>query len=276
MEQRYCRQITPPDPRTPRRGIIHPQRILVDIDDGVALVGSDGHYWPGAASPAHRAFVKFCSDLQPKLIVMNGDAFDGARVSRHPPIGWENRPQVIEELEACQLRLGEIEEAAPAKAKLTWNLGNHDGRFETRLATLAPEYARINGFHLKDHFSERWQPGWSTWINDDVVVKHRWKGGIHATHNNAMGSGKTMVTGHLHSAKVTPYTDYNGTRWGVDTGCLASPDGPQFTDYTEDNPKNWIAGFGVLTFHKGQLLPPELVTVWDNTSVVFRGQIIKV
>lgn len=251
----------------------HPQRITLSVDNGVVLVGSDGHYWPGAASTAHRAFVKFAKELKPKAVVFNGDAFDGARISRHPPIGWESRPEVVDELGACQERLAEIE--AASDARLIWTLGNHDSRFETRLATVAPEYAKLHGFHLKDHF-ERWQPAWSAWVNSDVVIKHRFKGGTHAPHNNTLWSGKTIVTGHLHSAKVQPITDYNGTRWGVDTGCLADPDGPQFIDYTEDNPKNWVSGFAVLTFHKGRLLPPELVTVWNENNVTFRGTIIAV
>jgi hypothetical protein len=85
-----------------------------------------------------------------------------------------------------------------------------------------------------------------------------------------------MVTGHLHSQKVTPFTDYTGTRWGVDTGCLADPDHAAFTDYTEDAPKNWRSGFAVLTFYKDRLLPPELVTVFDANHVTFRGQVIRV
>ena len=85
-----------------------------------------------------------------------------------------------------------------------------------------------------------------------------------------------MVTNHLHSPKVTPFTDYAGTRYGVDTGCLADPDHEAFLAYTEDNPKNWRAGFAVLTFKDGKLLMPELVQVWDKSHVQFRGEIIKV
>jgi hypothetical protein len=84
-----------------------------------------------------------------------------------------------------------------------------------------------------------------------------------------------MVTGHLHSSKVTPYTDYNGTRYGVDTGCLADPYGPQF-EYTEDNPRNWRSGFAVLRFHEGKLLQPQLVIVHDSNHVDYCGQLIKV
>lgn len=281
IERRSGRQINIPKlagyrTGTTRKAKPHPERILLRVNDGIVLVGGDGHYWPGKASTAHRAFVKFCKLLKPKAVIMNGDAFDGATVSRHSKLGWEDSPTVVEELEAVTERLSEIERAAPRNAVLTWPLGNHDSRFETRLATVAPEYARVHGFHLKDHVGVRWQPCWATWINSSVVVKHRWKGGAHAAHNNAAGSGKTMVTNHLHSAKVVPYDDYNGTRYGVDTGCLADPYSPQFRDYSEDNPRNHRAGFVVLTFRNGKLMLPELVLVVDRSHVQFRGEIIKV
>lgn len=182
---------------------------------------------------------------------------------------------MIDEVEACQTRLGEIDDALPAKADRVWTLGNHDARFETRLATVAPEYALVKGVHLRDHFP-RWESAWSCWINDSVVVKHRFKNGMHAPHNNALWSGRTLITGHLHSAKVQPITDYNGTRWGVDTGCVAEPDGPQFVDYTEDNSTGWRSGFAVLTFVDGELLMPELVLRWDANSVQFRGELVRV
>lgn len=102
------------------------------------------------------------------------------------------------------------------------------------------------------------------------------KGGIHATHNNTVSSGKTIVTGHLHSLKVTPFNDYNGERFGVDTGTLADAHGPQFVDYLEDNPTNWRSGFAVLTFNNGRLLWPELVHALAPDLVQFRGQVINV
>jgi hypothetical protein len=260
----------------PRNPVQHDHRVEWKVENGVVLIGSDGHYWPGEVSTAHRAFVRFCKDLRPKGVIMNGDAFDGARVSRWPSIMWEKKPKVIEELEVVTERLSEIEKATPRGVPLAWPLGNHDARFENRLAAVAPEYEGIKGVHLKDHIGPRWTPCWSVWINDSVVVKHRIKGGVHATHNNAVASGKTTVTGHLHSAKVTPFDDYNGTRYGVDCGCLADPYGPQFLAYTEDNPRNHRSGFCVLTFKDGKLLQPELVLVWDEKHVQFRGALIRV
>lgn len=252
----------------------YPHRIPLDITDGCVLVGSDCHYWPGNISTAHRAFVKFCRELKPKAVILNGDVLDGARISRHAPIGWEKRPHLVDEMEACKARLFEIEKVTKGTRKI-WCLGNHDARFETYLATVAPEYAKVHGVHLKDHFPD-WQGCWSVWINDCTVIKHRFKSGIHAPWNNTMWAGRTIVTGHLHSQKVYPLSDYNGTRWGVDTGTLAEPYGPQFVDYTEDSPVNWRSGFGVFTYWKGRLLTPELVRVIDEGQIEFRGKVIGV
>ena len=250
-------------------------RLEYNIQNGRVLVFSDAHYYPDIISTAHKALISFINHFHPEYIVCNGDAFDGSTISRYPRIGWDDKPTVKQELEAVTDRLGEIEMAS--KGKLIWTLGNHDARFETFLAANAPQFEGITGLHLKDHFP-RWVPAWSCWFNDEVVIKHRWKGGVHATHNNAAGSGKTMVTGHLHSLKVTPYTDYNGTRYGVDTGTLAEPNGPQFIDYSEDAPKNHRSGFALLTFQNGVLLQPELIQVHDEEQgiVDFRGQLIYV
>ncbi len=252
---------------------VYPGRLEFSIDNGTIIVASDAHYWPSYISTAHRGLVWACKEFQPKSVILNGDELDGATISRHPPIGWEHSPTLVEEIETVKLRLDEITGAAP-NAKFYWPLGNHDARFETRLATVAPEYAKIHGVHLQDHFPE-FSACWSVWINNSVVVKHRWKGGIHAPWNNTIYAGKTIVTGHLHSGKVYPFTDYNGTRWGVDAGCIADPYGPQF-EYLEDSPRNWRAGFAMLKFVHGELLPPELVTVWDEKRIAFRGELIKV
>ena len=252
----------------------HNARRHLEVDNGVVLVFSDAHFWPGVRTTAFRALVQFIQKYKPKAIICNGDAFDGASISRFPRIGWDSKPSIIEELKACREHLGEIEEVA-GKAALYWPMGNHDSRFETRLAANAPEFEGVKGFHLKDHFPA-WLPCWSVWINDNVVIKHRMKGGIHATRNNTLNAGKTMVTGHLHSLKVTPLDDYNGTRWGVDTGTLADPRGPQFRDYLEDSSTDWRSGFVLLTFKERTLLWPEVVRVIEEGKVDFRGSIIEV
>jgi hypothetical protein len=276
LERKYKVAIRPPNEKYPSPPD-HPGRLLSKITDGVCLIGSDCHYWPGPPSLMHRAFVRFCKGQhtdKPVEVIVNGDVIDAGQISRYPPIGWTHQPTLQQEIEVAQDRLGEIE-AAVGRARKRWPLGNHDARFETRLATVASEFAHIRGTSLLDHFP-LWEPCWAVWINNDVIVKHRFKGGIHATRNNTLTSGKNIITGHLHSAKVTPFDDYNGTRYGVDSGCIADPAHRVFVDYTEDNPKDWRAAFVVLTFVKSRLLPPELVLAWDEDHVTFRGKIIRV
>lgn len=277
IESRYSIVLSALDPRSPDFFLTYPEnnvRVKATLDNGYVLVASDCHYFPDIVTTAHRAFVKIIKDIKPKMVVMNGDVFDGASISRHPKMNWGSIPNVKQELEACQERLREIEKAAKGSV-LHWNYGNHDMRFNARLVNqVGDTYQGIYGMDLKDHFP-RWKFSTSLMINDHTMIKHRWHNGVHAVYNNTMKSGVSIVTGHLHSLKVTPWTDYRGTRYGVDTGTLADIDGDQF-EYAEDNPKNWRSGFAVLNFIDGELMPPELCQVVDENHVYFRGELIAV
>lgn len=251
------------------------KRTTVELNKGCILVGSDAHYWPNVNSTAHRAFVFMASQLKPEIIVMNGDSFDGSSVSRFERIGWEKQPTVKQELEAVQDRLEEIADASK-NSKLLHTWGNHDQRFNTRLAGRVPEMEGVPKMSLEEHLP-RWNFTMSVMVNEDTMIKHRWHGGVHATWNNIIKAGRNFVTGHLHSLQTRPFTDYNGTRYAVDTGTLAYPNGEQFT-YSEDNPKNHRSGFAVLTFIDGKMMPPETLEVIneDEGLCFFRGQQFKV
>lgn len=248
------------------------QRLNLTASDGVVIVFSDAHYWPDLVSVSHKALLVLIRQLRPRIIIANGDLLDGARISRHPRSGWEQRPTMKAELGACQARTGEIEDAA-GTAELVWNQGNHDARFENYLSAHAPEAEGLPGTTLPEHFA-RWSFSMSTVINPGgdhpVMVKHRLANGIHATYNNTVKAGISIVTGHLHRLNVTAWGDYRGRRYGIDTGTLADPTGPQF-QYTEDAPSPHGEGFAVLTFREGRLLPPELCEVVDGVAI-FRSQ----
>lgn len=245
-------------------------RLHREIENGTALIGSDAHVWPGTYTPAMRAMIKLAREIQPDLLVLNGDVFDGATISRFPSIGHEDKPSLIDELRACQQFTQDLADAAP-KADHIWSLGNHDLRFETRIANDLPGYKGVHGFHLKDHFRQ-WTPCWSLWVNagdpGHTVIKHRKAGGIHARRNNALNAGVTMVTGHTHRLGSTALDDYRGRRWGVEGGFLAVPGGPQFVHYTEDDVCDWQSGFVKLTWRAFELLPPTLIYV-DNDLETF-------
>ena len=251
----------------------YPGRLDYRITDGLIVIGSDPHYWPGIVSTSHRALVKFCEREKPKCVIMNGDVFDGATISRHPPINWEERPSVTQELEACKDRLGEIIKAALG-ADFYWPLGNHDARFESRLAQVAPEYANVHGMHLADHFPD-WQKCWSVDVNNTLWVSHRYKGGVNAAYNNTLHAGRSTATGHLHQGTAFPKTDLNGTRWGISLPILANPFGPQF-EYQEDNPRDHREGFTVLAFVDGKMLAPQMALVIDETHIDYCNQLIEV
>lgn len=275
LEKKYNIQLLSDHPRSNDFKVTFPAngvRVNVEIDSGTIVVASDCHYYPGVISPAHRAFISIIKEIKPKMVVMNGDVFDGASISRHPATDWQTMPTVKQELDACQERLNEIEKVAKGAA-LHWTWGNHDMRFNARLcSTIGDTFRGLEGMNLMDHFP-MWKFSTSIMVNENTVIKHRWHNGIHAVYNNALKSGTSIVTGHLHSLKVTPWTDYRGTRYGVDTGTLSNIDGSQF-DYVEDNPKNWRSGFAVLTFHDGKLLPPELCEVINDDFAWFRGKLI--
>ena len=264
----------PPAPMKKLEQVIGNARRGITMEKGRVVVFSDAHFWPDDYTTAYKALLMIIKEFKPKVVVANGDVFDGSQNSRHPRIGWTHSPTVKEELEACQDFMGNIQKAAVG-AELIWTMGNHDARFETFLAAQAPQYEGVSGFTLKDHFPH-WQPCWSYWVNEDTCIKHRWKGGFGAGRANALNAGVNMVTGHTHNLAVQPLTDYNGTRYGVQTGTLADPNGGQFLHYTEDGPKDWRSGFALLSWERGRLMLPELVQVFDDENIEFRGCLTKV
>jgi hypothetical protein len=278
LESKYDKPIAAPSNQWITKE--YPHRQQLSIKNGIVLIGGDFHIWPGGESTALRAFKKFAKDLKPAAVILNGDVLDFPKISRHPPIGWENTPTVKDELEAAQDHTQDIVTAC-GRAKKIWTLGNHDARFETRLATVATEYRGIKGIHLADHFP-LWEKGWSCLINGDVeggrtMVKHKPQaGGKDGPRNSTLRSGVHTVNNHTHCQKATAHSDYLGDRWGVDSGMIADRDHKAFVDYTEDASLDWRSGFVALTYQNGILMPPELVTKMSDKTVWFRGALHRV
>ena len=252
------------------------KQINLGMLDGTVIVFSDAHFIPSQRTTAFKGLLWAIQEFKPKAVICNGDAFDGSTISRHD-VTDQPQTSVIQELKATQGALGEIEEVAKAarhNVKLLFTWGNHDIRFGNRLAQHAPQFKEVQGFKLTDHIPD-WDFCWAVWPTEQCIIKHRYKGGIHATHNNTVNAGVSIVTGHLHSLKVTPFSDFNGVRYGIDTGTLAETDGPQFT-YAELNPNNHRSGFAVLNFFNGHLLLPEIAQKYSENLIQFRGDVIDV
>lgn len=256
-------------------GWTYPRQRDLSIENGSIIVSSDHHYWPEMVTVAHLALLEVHRLIKPKVSILNGDIFDGAKISRHPPFGFASLPSVKDELDACKARVDEIIKASPDDCQHFWNIGNHCVRFERTLAQQASDFEGLQYFRLEHHFP-RHEFQWSTAVNWDskqpVMIKHRLAGGVHAGYNNAMKGGVTIVTGHTHILEAKPFNDYNGRRWGVQTGTVSDPQGPQ-KEYAENAPSQACSGFVVLTWKDGRLLPPEMCEVIDGKAY-FRGEVV--
>ena len=250
-----------------------PQRVRTQIQDGIAVAFADGHFWPDHRSVAHAAFLRLAPRLKPSILIDVGDSLDGATISRHPMTGNDDLPSVQEELFAVLEQRGEMMEACPG-ARLYWVPGNHCNRWDSYLAVNAPKMAGLKGATLASNL-----PGWKiaqglevNWETDPLLVLHNWKGGMHASHGNAVASGVHFMSGHDHKLGIARYTNERGTLYGINPGVFADPGGSQFR-YMQGRPKDWRSGFVALTFVGGRLLPPEHCEVVRG-SAYFRGELV--
>lgn len=253
--------------------------VKFNLKNGVILVAGDQHYHPDQVPVMHRAIVYLAKKMKPFAIIWNGDTCDFPSISRHPSIGHEKYPTVKEELDTVCDRSDEIIKASP-NSKRVWNLGNHDLRFESRLAAMTPEYKDVQGIHLKDHI-HGWTPAWFVTINEGqqshTEIRHREKGGIHAGYTGVVSAGVNIITGHDHRAEVVAFDDRRGRRYAVRHGMTAdSCRDPQFVNYLEGRKTNWQSGLAVLTYRDGTLLQPELALKFGENSFEFRGEVIDV
>lgn len=239
--------------------------------EGTIVVFSDSHFWPEYYHPQSRIYyvmLEVVTKIKPDLIIDNGDSFDGFPISRHPPHGWAEGPTVREELDINIQRHKEIKKAAKG-AQLLWLWGNHDARFDSYLALHAPHVRDINGSSLEHHFPD-WEFCEGLNINDSLQFYHNWKGGAHAAYNNALHAGISVVSGHSHRCTVRAVTDLRGTRYGIESGTLCDPKGPQFF-YVGGRPADWQPGFIVLTV-EGKEIHPEPVLLREDGKAFFRGK----
>jgi len=83
----------------------------LEVQNGVVLIGSDGHYVPNQRVPTgHRAFVKFAKTI-PNLraCIYNGDAFDFSAISHFGRRMWDKQHLIARELEVVGKHMHEIE-----------------------------------------------------------------------------------------------------------------------------------------------------------------------
>ena len=66
----------------------------MDIEKGRVIVFSDAHFWPDDTTTAFKALLEMIKEFRPTAVVCNGDALDGANLSRFPRQDWNKVPTV--------------------------------------------------------------------------------------------------------------------------------------------------------------------------------------
>src|SRR5271169_3142397 len=80
-----------------------------ELKDGLVCVFSDMHVDPAAPpSTAFRAIKLLIAELQPAVLIANGDTLDFSSVSGHSRILFEKRPSVADEIACGQGRLARL------------------------------------------------------------------------------------------------------------------------------------------------------------------------
>jgi hypothetical protein len=242
------------------------------VTDGVVIFFTDPHWLPDHSTVMQDAILKACDLLKPKLIICGGDAFDGTQISRWEPTRGHHKPaDVRTQLESCVDHFDEIREACPS-AEFGWTLGNHDIRLSRFVAVNAEQLLSMPYTRLED-WVKGWPISWRIDINPSTpgmtVIRHRNMAGM--LHLQAQKAGCHYVHGHLHKLNAHRFATFNGVRYSIDGGSVGDPTSDAF-DYAEGSPDHQ-QGFVVLTYRKGNLMPPELVESVDGKAW-FRGSFL--
>ncbi|NBQ80172.1 MAG: hypothetical protein EBT99_16475, partial [Betaproteobacteria bacterium] len=152
------------------RNILHSENKIRSIADvtGSVVVFSDAHFMPNETSVAFNALIKIIKRIKPQIVIANGDILDGGQISKYGPEGWQAKPTLKQELESVQWHMDQIHKACKGLGTILHRtIGNHDIRFDKRLAGVVPEYRDISGTKLSDHIPE-WTVSWSVMVNNNT------------------------------------------------------------------------------------------------------------
>lgn len=235
--------------------------IEVSLKSGIIAVASDVHV-PFQDKDAVKAFILYCKEVQPTVIIINGDLVDMYMLSRFAK-GEGRNP--MEEISEARDILAKLRSVCPSSL-IYYVIGNHEQRLEKTILAKAPELASL----IEDVFSifKLEDIGvigcGSVTFNDNLVFKHGTllgnKSGLSAIKEmeNAYLSG---ATGHTH--RLAKYIARKAGRkfiW-LETGCLCSME-PEYML----NP-NWQQGFGMIQINNHKIKRAEVLEI-ENGEVL--------
>lgn len=232
----------------------------LELENGIVAVASDFHV-PYHDKKAVSSFINYCREVQPDMIIINGDLVDMYMLSKFAKGEGRNPMSEIEEAREILATLRQ-----DTKADIYYIIGNHEQRLEKTILAKAPELASL----IEDVFSifkldDIGVKGAGTvTINDNFVFKHGTllgsKSGLSAIKEmeNAYLSG---ATGHTH--RLAKYIARKAGRkfiW-LETGCLCSME-PEYI-----LTPNWQQGFAMVQFENGKVKRAEVLEI-ENGEVL--------
>lgn len=143
--------------------------LQLSLRNGKVVICSDIHI-PFHDKKAVDAFLKYCKETQPEVVVLNGDILDMFMLSRFTK-GEGRNP--LAEIILCRQLLKDIKKVVP-NSKVYYVIGNHETRLEKYILTKAPEVASI----VEDVFTiigtQRYDVFGcgSLTINKEFLIKH--------------------------------------------------------------------------------------------------------
>lgn len=266
-----------------------------------AMVLSDGHIGyardriSGKLNPFHDRTVwpiafEIAAELEPDVIVINGDLLDAAELttkfSREPEVYFTFQPSLIE----AKWILSQFRDICPY-ADIVFNEGNHEQRLPNFLVdqfTAAYDLRAVGKNHPAlscpellglDDLDITWigdYPDGKYWLNENLEIKHGnlAKNRAGATAEAYLESARSsVITGHIHRAERASKTlhHYDGPKeyFAECFGMMGSPNRtPGHTKYT-----NWQQGFGVVYYMPGDggfsTVP---VNIYRSNYAIFNGK----
>lgn len=197
------------------------------INQSKVLIISDLHF-PYQDNNAIRKAIEYGKEKKVNCILINGDLFDFACISRHEK-DWRQR-SVAQEFKAVRTFLNSLRKHFP-KAKIVYKLGNHDERWEKWLFLKAPEIFDDPEFKLEtrlklgelriDIVKEKLpiKIGKLTCLHGHELAGG--SGGVNPARATFLKTLDSVLVGHYHKRSSHDETTMNGNVISVQSqGCL--------------------------------------------------------
>jgi hypothetical protein len=212
-------RVVPPAPK--------PTAAKVPGEYAKALVVADLHY-PFVDRRALEVVIGLGEVARPDEVIVNGDAFDFAQISRF--VKRPDLPPIQSDIDQCREDiLAPLGALAPVRRFI---VGNHEqSRWQNYLFTRCPEISSLRCLTMEavlglTEMGWAWQP-WEYWPTDSLCVYHGDR------HTSALGGGSAMsarkeqldmgcstLTGHTHHAGAFFRQDRAGYRVSYEIGWL--------------------------------------------------------